>query len=250
MTAHYTRVATANLPESVSPRKPGLHSPPRRAEAALALMETSHIGLLAAQEAGTHLIAACREHDWFNYVRATPNQNRNGKERGNVIVFDRREWHVSFDEKHDRPDVRDLRIMIPDGPFRRPSKTHKRPIYQQRVRFTHIPTGRQVRVWNVHKPVDIRAYQEARGELNGHLHAAAEHWDDHDLLAILLGDFNGAPPPLVGMKRRASVGPDNIVATEYLEHRGKQYHSLRKISDHHNAVSIELAIPERRLRAA
>lgn len=234
MADHWTRVATGNLPEQ---GKPGLLREPARARAALALMEREHITMFGAQEAGTHLAAACREHPHFAIVRATPNENRNGRERGNVLVYDRREWRMERD--------RDLTLRIPDGPARRPSKTQTRPIHQARVRFTHLPSDRQVRVWAVHKPRDVRGYQNARGRLDGRLEGAAEKWHDDDLLAILLGDFNGAPPNLDGMRRRASHGPDSIVATAGLEWRGVQAHPLGRISDHRMAVSVELAIPDR-----
>lgn len=234
MTDHWARVGCGNLPEQ---GKSGLIREPARARAALDLMEREGITMFGAQEAGTHLAAACREHEHFRIIRATPNENRRGRERGNVLVYDRREWHP---EK-----ARDLTIRIPDGPARRPSKTRTRPIHQARTRFTHIPSDRQLRVWAVHKPRDVRGYQNARGRLDGRLEAAAERWHDDDLLALLLGDFNGAPPSLLGMRRRASHGPDSVVATASLDWRDVRHHPLGRLSDHRMAVSIELAIPGR-----
>lgn len=234
MTDHWERVGCGNLPESL---KPGLLPGVARGRAALKLIDEAGISLFAAQESGTNLMAACREHDDFNYVRATPNENHHGRERGNLLVFNRHVWHVA--------QKQDLTVNIPAGRPPRLSKTETRPIHQGRFLLTHIPSGRWIRVWSVHKPRDIKGYQHARGYLDGRLDGAAEYWSDHDLLALLMGDFNGAPPQLLGMRRRASSGPDNIVASTQIDWRGVQYHPLRKISDHRNAVSIELNIPAR-----
>lgn len=236
---HFTRFGTGNLTELP---KRSLYPQAQRAERALDLIDANKISMFGFQEGGTFLKNAARDHDYLRVLLATPNEVRgegqHRRTRGNGLVYDEREWRLERD--------RDLRLMIPDGPARRPSPDKKRAINQNRARFTHIPSGRNVRVWCVHKPRDVRGYQNARGRLDGRLDAAAEYWDDHDLLAVILGDFNGAPPYLPGMRRRASHGPDSIVATAGLDHRGVRHHPLGRISDHHMAVSIELAIPERR----
>lgn len=240
MTAHvWERVGTGNLTEL---QRRSLLSRPARAEAALDLIADNKISLFGFQEGGTFLKRAAADHPFLNVLTATPNevrgQGRSQRTRGNGLVYDERVWRLERD--------RDLRLMIPDGPAFRPSRTKKRAINQNRARFVHLETGRNVRVWCVHKPRNVRGYQEARGELNGRMKEAAEKWERNDLLAILLGDFNGAPPHLPGMRRRASHGPDSIVATTEMGARAVEHHSLARISDHKFAVSVELAIPARK----